>query len=503
MVTRFTSPIHLFLALRQIFFGRSGLIERGVGYLRIITRVSGRLRRNSTKVAAAALLYFAIAPGAGAADGSSLTSFTDPATQATPAELQAPIADAATAAPESQAPATEMQAPAPEMQAPAAESEAPAAESQPPAVDAQAPSAQQQAPAVDPPAGDSPEATPPATTKTLQPDVAPVADSANSVKENSGHEFTQSSVKEAVSPETDSVIPTPENRAIPPAGAPASGQENKAPIRRLIASGIKQARHGEPSALRRSFSSAKSRMNTGSRGVEGSNSQPRTEVASPREQAAPQPTGARVKRNAAGAGNPRPQAANPQYRLGNPQYQAAERLVERVGPSAEVWFATRSGGVDAWLVHAGAKFDWPRINTFATDTAIGAIAVGARAEAARDTTANSPDHPVTHKPASGGPREVAARSAGGGSAGSAGSTASATRPLNAGAGAAALGAQPPTRAAPKRLAARHEPPARELSNSRLIVQLGLLLALVYLAFVICWLLARSSRPRMPRRGLRA
>jgi hypothetical protein len=475
----------LILRASTSFTRRSGLIEHGFGYLRIITRVSPRLRRNSRKVAAAALLYLALAPGAGASDGSSLTSFVDPATQAPAAELQEQIANVPAAAPESQAPAVESQAPAVESQAPAGEPQAPAAETQ--------------APAVDPTA-----AIPPATTATLHPEVAPIADVANSVKENSGHEFAQSSLKRAVSLGSHSVIPTPETRPIPPAGAPAAGQENKAPIRRLIASGIKQAKHGKPSAWHGSFSNAKSRMNTGSPEVERSNSQPRTEAATPRQHAVPRSMTTRVKSHPSITRNQPRQGAEPQYHRGNTQYRAAERLVQRVGPSAEVWFATRSGGVDAWLGQAGTKFDWPRINTFATNTAIGAIAVGARAETARDTTAGSPDHPRGSTAAIGHAGGGAARASGAGSAGSAGSNGSAATQQSATAArTAALATPPPTRAAPKRLAARHEPPVRELSDSRLMLQLGLLLGLVYLAFVIAWLLARRSRPRIMRRGLRA
>jgi hypothetical protein len=468
--------------------------------------VSRRVRRNSRKVAAAALLYLALAPGAGASDGSTLTSFTDPATQAPAAELQEQIADIPTAAPESQAPAAESQAPAAEPQAPAAESQAPAAESQAPAAESQAPAAESQAPAVEPqaPAVDPTEAIPPDTTATIHPDVAPIADLENSVKENSGHEFTQSSLKGAVSLGSHSVIPTPKARSIPPAGAPAAGQENKAPIRRLIASGIKQAKRGTPSTWHGSFSNAKSRMNTGSLEVERSNSQPRIEAATPRAHAVPGSMTTRVNSHPTATRNQPRQRAQPQYHRGNTQYRAAERLVQRVGPSAEVWFATRSGGVDAWLGHAGAKFDWPRINTFATNTAIGAIAVGARAVAGRDTTASSPDHPRGSTSANAHAGRVAAHASGAASAGSAGSTGTAARQQSATAApTAALGTPQPTRAAPKRAAARHEPPVRELSNSRLMLQLGVLLGLVYLAFVVCWLLARRSRPRMLRRGLRA
>jgi hypothetical protein len=478
---RFHISYPVFVRASTSFTRRSGLIQRGLGYLRIITRVSRRLCRNSTKVAAAALLYFAIAPGAGAADGSSLTSLTDPATQASPAELQAQIADASTNAPE--------------LPVSPAESASPATEAPPPAT----PAAEPPAPAVDPT-----EAAPPPTVATLHPDVAPLA---AAVKENSGHEFTRSSLKEAVSLGSHSVIPRPDKRAIPPAGAPAAGQENKAPIRRLIASGIKRAKHYAPSALHGSYSNAKSRMNTGSREVEGSNSQPRTEVASPPQHAVPPATATKVKSHAAGGGNPRREAAQPQYHRGNTQYRAvdraADRLVQRVGPSADVWFATRSGGVDVWLGHAGAKFDWPRINALATDTAIGAIAVGARAEG-RDTTAGSADHPVATKATSGHKGAVAAHASGAGTAGNAGRTAAPAGPARAHAGrAAAPAAPPPTHAAPKRLAAKHAPPVRELSNSRLVLQIGVLLALVYLAFVICWLLARRSRHRFLRRGLHA
>jgi hypothetical protein len=241
-------------------------------------------------------------------------------------------------------------------------------------------------------------------------------------------------------------------------------------------------------------------MNTGSREVERANSEPRNEATTPRQHAVPPAVATKVKSHAAEVANPRRQAAQPQYHRGNTQYRAADRLVQRVGPSAEVWFATRSGGVDAWLGHAGAQFDWPRINTFATDTAIGSMAVGARAEG-RDTTLGSADHPVAPKAKSGHAGSVAARGSAAGTAGSAGSTATPAGLPSPHAGrTAALATPPPARATPKRLATRHEPPARELSNSRLVLQLGVLLGLIYLAFIICWLVAR--RPRMLRRGVR-